>query len=91
MATAFAWLSVLVKRGPAIVKSQTVIKCEWSQSFGSFLQQFDCQDETITRIGISKNERPDFPIIIIMIFIIIIIVITMIFIYLFFAHLPCLF
>ena len=57
MATSFAWLSVLVKRGTSVVMSRTVLKCDWDQSFGSLLEQLDgLAEETIEKIEISKNE-----------------------------------
>ena len=56
MATSFAWLSVLVKRGSNVVRSQSLFKCEWNQSFGSLLEQLDSLEETAERIEISKNE-----------------------------------
>ena len=52
-----AWLSVLVKRGSDVVKSHTVLKCSWNDSFGSLLAQFsDLSGETIETICISRND-----------------------------------
>ena len=39
-----------------MVRSRTVIKCEWNQSFGSLLEQLDGLEETIEKVEISKNE-----------------------------------
>ena len=56
MATSFAWPSVLVKRGNAVVKSRTVVKCTWEQTFEGLLQHLGVVDETVEKVEISRNE-----------------------------------
>ena len=59
MAATFAWLSVVVKRAESVIKSREILKCSWTDTFGSLLLKYgsDLESERISHVVISKNEK----------------------------------
>ena len=52
-----AWLSILVKYGQNIIKTPTVVKCLWEDTFGTLLDKLDMPETTIDKVQISANEK----------------------------------
>ena len=38
-ASSYAWPSVVVYRGATLVKTRTIVKCDWSYNFGDLLER----------------------------------------------------
>ena len=59
MASSFAWVSVLVKRGMKVVKERTILKCNWSDTFGELLPKLNEEFAvaTVAKIVISNSEK----------------------------------
>ena len=58
MASSFAWVSVLVKRGLKVVKERTIFKWNWSDTFEEFLSKLNEEFAvaTVAQIVISNSE-----------------------------------
>ena len=54
----YAWLSVIVKRGPKTLIPRKVIKMEWEKNFGELLTTVDLAlaNSMIYQVRISSNE-----------------------------------
>lgn len=55
----FAWLSVVVKRAENVIKPREIMKCSWTDTFGSLLLKYgsDVSSERVSHVVISKNEK----------------------------------
>ena len=56
--SSYAWLSVIVKRGPKTLIPRKVIKMEWEKNFGELLTAVDLAlaNSMIYQVRISSNE-----------------------------------
>ena len=58
-ATSYVWPSVVIYRGATLVKTRTIVKCDWSDNFGALLEMLGDKftNETAVKIVISSNEK----------------------------------
>ena len=61
-ATCSAWLGILVKYGQSIIKTQTVVKCSWEDTFVILIDKLDISETTIDKVQISTNEKSTNPV-----------------------------
>ncbi len=54
----YAWPSVIVLRGSTVVVDRTILKCNWTDNFGSVLERLGggFSSEVVSRVLISSNE-----------------------------------
>ena len=54
-----AWLSVVIQRAETVIKPREILKCSWTDTFGSLLLKYgsDLQSEKISHVVIAKNEK----------------------------------
>ena len=55
--TVNAWLSVLMKGGSGVIHPCTIVRCEWTDTFGIVIRKLSFPEETVLKVVISKNEK----------------------------------
>ena len=56
--SAFAWPSVVVKRGVTVVGVRSIVKAGWEENFGQLLCRYDeaLEAESVEKVEISTSE-----------------------------------